>query len=152
MATYRSDGERAVLVSMGNLAAAEIQALQARGELPPQQVATPAGGPGTELKALLARLGLGADWRSGKGCGCDDLAAQMDVWGVEGCRQNAGLIVEHLRGQQAKLGWLEYLKVAANAALEGLAGKVDWGDPAPGLLAEAIRLAEAKAVREPPGG
>lgn len=141
MATYRSDGERAVLVSMSNLTAHQVQALQARGAMPERgQPEAPQSGPGTELKLLLASLGLTAS----KGCGCDDLAAQMDRWGPEGCRQNTDVILEQLRARQKELGWLEWFKTAAHAALQGLAGKVDWSDPAPGLLAEAIRRAEAK--------
>lgn len=105
--------------------------------LPPR----PAGGPGTELKALLASLGLTPPG----GCGCDDLAARMDAWGVAGCRERREDILARLRANAAKVGWLAKLKAGALAVAVGLAFRLDPRDPYPGLLDEAIRRAEAKA-------
>lgn len=107
----------------------------------------PRGGPGTELAALVAKLGLKRE-----GCvPCQDWAGWMDALGAEGCRQNEGAIVARLRAEQAQLGWGEYLAAAAALVREGLAGKVNPLDPAPGLLEEAIGRAAAKAAPPAPG-
>ncbi len=39
----------------------------------------PTSGPGTELKALLAKIGIHAS----PTCGCNKMAKQMDIWGQE---------------------------------------------------------------------
>lgn len=94
----------------------------------------PQHGPGTELKALLASLGLTAS-----GCGCDRYAAQMDVWGVDGCQQRRADIVEHLREQRDKAGWGAVLTAAGRAAAQGL--RVDILDPLGWLVDEAMKRA-----------
>ena len=53
----------------------------------------PSGGPGTELKRLLKRLGIKPDGT----CNCEHHAAQMDAWGPDGCEENMDAVV----------GWLE---------------------------------------------
>lgn len=98
-----------------------------------------AGGPGTELKALLASIGL----TDQAGCGCEDRAARMDVWGPAGCEARRDEILTWLRGQAAQLGWWGRLK--AGAALAAI-GMIFYPlDPAAALLDEAIRRARAKA-------
>lgn len=58
------------------------------------RVRTYRGGPGTELKRLLAKLGI----RATGGCGCNGRARQMDKMGAEWCRERvdtiAGWMVE----------------------------------------------------------
>ena len=98
-------------------------------------------GPGEELRLLLRELGL----RGRSGCYCASLARGMNAWGVAGCRERRGEIVAHLRRAQARAGWVEKVKAAALAVASGLAFKLDPLDPAPGLLDEALRRAEAKA-------
>lgn len=51
--------------------------------------------PGCQLTKLLALLAI----EKQGGCGCEDYANQMDAWGVDGCRERIGEIVEHLREQ-----------------------------------------------------
>jgi hypothetical protein len=51
------------------------------------------GGPGTELKRLLARIGI----RAGVSCACNSRAAQMDAWGCDECERRLEQVV----------GWLE---------------------------------------------
>jgi hypothetical protein len=100
-------------------------------------------GPGTELKVLLASLGLTAG-----GCQCDAHAQKMNNWGTEGCKEHKEEILSWLRAEQKKRGWRDFLLAGRNALLTGLVTKVKILDPAPGLLEEAIRRAEAhEAVR-----
>jgi hypothetical protein len=109
----------------------------------PLMAAAPAaGGPGTELEAMFAELGVTGT----AGCGCKSIARQMDRWGPAGCRANAGVVVARLRENWAALRLAEKLGVALRAVTSGLAFVVDPRDPAPGLLAEAIRRAEAKSA------
>lgn len=117
----------------------EIKAAQEKlaAEMPPP-------GPGTQLKAILAELGIKPE-----GCGCNELAYQMDVWGVDGTRLNAERILTQLRAEWTKRGWLEAGSVAAKAIAAGLAFRVNPFDPAPGLLNEAIRRAEEKERGQP---
>ena len=58
------------------------------------------GSPGTELKSLIPSY-----FASGS-CGCDDYAAKMDRWGVEGCRERQEEIINHLvdQAKKTKLG------------------------------------------------
>jgi hypothetical protein len=77
---------------------------------------TPQHGPGTELKKLLAELGV----TSFKDCGCNDKAAQMNRWGVEGCRANFDTIRDWLADAQASAGWATKITAAVKAAVSGL--------------------------------
>jgi hypothetical protein len=99
----------------------------------------PQHGPGTELKKLLAELGI----TSFKGCDCESKAAQMNRWGVEGCRERfytlRGWIVE----AQEKAGWLATITAAANAATSGLALQIDPLDVPGSLVRLAIERAES---------
>lgn len=97
------------------------------------------GGPGTELKSLLALLGFG----EAGSCGCGDKARQMDRWGVAGCREHRDEIVAWLTEQQGKQGWKAQVLAGVRAAQAGL--WLNPLDPAGSLLDEAIRRAEAKA-------
>lgn len=97
-------------------------------------------GPGTELKALLTSLGFKAP------CGsCSDKAAVMDAWGVKGCRENLHILVDWLKREQVKLGWLQTIKAGTKALTNGLVFALNPIDPVPGLIEEAIRRAEAKS-------
>lgn len=55
------------------------------------------GGPGTELKALLGRIGI----RSTPTCSCNAHAREMDHWGPDECERRLDEIVERLREQAA---------------------------------------------------
>ena len=69
--------------------------------------ALPTHGPGTELKALLARVGITAS----PDCSCNARAAEMDRQGVEWCEANLDTIVGWLREQATARG-LPFLDVA----------------------------------------
>lgn len=99
-------------------------------------------GPGTETKAMLLSIGI----REKPACGCEDYAQQMDEWGVAGCREHFDEIVQRFRSLQAEYGWGDKLKAASLAAMTGLAFRLNWLDPFPSLVEEAIRRAERKEV------
>ena len=83
-----------------------------RAYLMGQPAAVAPYGPGTELKKMLAALGLPT-------CGeCAKLSAQMDAWGIAGCRQRRTEIATALRTRMNQLG--ERLKPAALAAALGM--------------------------------
>jgi hypothetical protein len=62
---------------------------------------------------------------------------------VAGCEANRPEILGRLRAAQARLGWPDRLRAAARAVSSGLAFRLNPLDPAPGLLAEALRRAAA---------
>lgn len=95
------------------------------------------GGPGTELKALLAEAGFEAG-----NCTCNSRAAQMDAWGPAACRERRDEIVGWMKEAYRRLGWLARLGGAFKALRNGLV--FDVSDPVGGLVDEAIRRAEAK--------
>lgn len=103
-------------------------------EKPPR----PKGGPGTELMALLASLGI----QSKPGCDCRWKAEAMDRWGVEGCRANRETIVGWLRKGQQRWGWAATLYAAARAVAGGVAFRLNPLDVCGSLADEAIRRAE----------
>lgn len=103
-----------------------------------------AGGPGTELKALLADLGLVAG-----GCQCESRARQMDLWGVAGCRENFSQIVSWLGEEYHKRGWGSVFRAGFRAVRSGLAFKLSPSYPLESIVTEAIARAEAKATLHP---
>ncbi len=111
------------------------------GQSPPSPTEA-RGLPGTELKALLEKLGV----TKTHDCGCEDKARQMDFWGVEGCRQRRGEIVEWLHLAAGKFGWRDKAAVALRAVGTGLALRLGVTDPLGGLVDEAIRLAGEKGT------
>ena len=99
----------------------------------------PGYGPGTELKAILASLGI----QPSPTCDCRARANQMDLWGVEGCKANREQIIKWMRDGQQRWGWKDKLSATAAAVKTGLAFKLNPLDPFPSLIDEAIRRAEA---------
>jgi hypothetical protein len=73
----------------------------------PEPPAPPTHGPGTELKKLLARVGITAT----PDCACNARAAEMDRQGVEWCEANIDTIVGWLR-EQAEARGRPFLDVA----------------------------------------
>lgn len=80
-------------------------------------------GPGTELKALLAKVGI----TSTPTCSCNQRAQEMDAKGVQWCRDNEELILSWLKEEADKRG-LPFVTMAAKL-----------------LIRRAIRNAEKKA-------
>jgi len=104
----------------------------------PIQLWPPGFGPGTELKKLLATLGIATK----PSCDCNAKATQMDVWGADGCRERREEIITWMREGQGRWGWKEKVSAATKAVTTGLAFKLNPLDPFPSLIDEAIRLAE----------
>jgi hypothetical protein len=69
--------------------------------------AAPAGGVGTELKKLLARIGI----RSSPSCSCNARAREMDAKGVSWCDKNLEKIVGWLR-EESKRRRVPFVPVA----------------------------------------
>ena len=65
---------------------------------PPAPIPVP--GPGAHLASLLGRLGLSET----PGCKCKGYAAQMDMWGVDGCTDRILEIVGWLRAEAENRG------------------------------------------------
>lgn len=80
-------------------------------------------GPGTEMKALLAKVGITAT----PTCSCNQRAKEMDDKGVQWCKDNEELILSWLKEEAAKRG-LPFISLAAKL-----------------LIRRAIRNAEKKA-------
>lgn len=97
-------------------------------------------GPGTELKAILASLDINPSVK----CDCNQKAQAMDYWGVEGCKERRDKIIDWLRDGQERWGWKNKLGAGLKAIASGLAFKLNWTDPFPGLVDECIHRAEQK--------
>lgn len=137
-------GESEVVKAPPKTAPAATPAAKPKQEKPAQPPA-PGYGPGTELKAIIATLGINPS----PSCDCNGKALQMDRWGVQKCKDNRETIIGWLRDGQTKWGWREKLTAAAKAVTSGLAFKLNPLDPFPSLIDEAIRRAEAtEAHRE----
>ena len=102
----------------------------------------PDEGPGKEMELLLKELSVPT--KSGGCNSCHKIARQMNAWGVEGCRKNMDRLVKHFRTHIKDYSWMERLKAAAMAVATGLAFQLDWLNPIPSLINEAIRRAEVK--------
>lgn len=103
----------------------------------------PGHGPGTELKAMLAEMGV----QPNASCDCLAKAERMDVWGVAECRRRRDEIVGWIREGQTKWGWQDKIKAAGRGLLNGLAFRLRLSDPVGSLVDEAIRRAELKCGR-----
>ncbi len=120
-------------------------------------------GPGTELKALLASVGIEAT----SACSCNAFMLQMDAWGITGCQEHFDEIVQRLREKASDWGWTsifadkaketpenhqltfaEKIKIGMKSLTTGIAFRVNWLDPYPGLATEAIARAEKKLQAE----
>ena len=112
------------------------------GEARPDRLARPPApkeGPGTELKKLLAELGLTGI----KGCGCNAKAAQMNRWGPRTCREKSAEIASWLRKSRGKASWAEVLRAAAAVVARGL--QIDPLNIEDSLVRIAIERAERKS-------
>jgi glycosyltransferase involved in cell wall biosynthesis len=94
-----------------------------------------AAGPGTELTAIFTELGITPK----ASCKCKAKAAQMDAWGIAGCREHRAEIMEWMREAYDTATWSEKATAAWNAMRKGLPLTLE------GLLDLAIERAEAKA-------
>lgn len=102
----------------------------------------PGKGPGTELKYLIGTMGIAERI----GCDCNRKAQQMDLWGIEVCKEKRDTIVGWMHNGAKAWGWADKIKAAAKAVKSGLAFKLDPTDPYGSLIDEAIRRAEANEL------
>lgn len=78
----------------------EAIANQANATPPPTASPPPTSGPGTELKKMLAKIGI----KASSTCSCTTRARIMDEKGVQWCRDNVDTIVSWLREEATKRG------------------------------------------------
>jgi hypothetical protein len=90
-----------------------------------EPVGPPAHGPGTELKKLLARVGIVAT----PDCSCNARAAEMDRQGCDWCEQNVDTIVGWLR-EQAEARGLPFVDLAGRLLVRRAIGNARKAAPA----------------------
>lgn len=86
------------------------QLLQASGKPTLLEVGS---GPGTTLKKTLSWF------HTSSSCGCEERAAIMDAWGVDGCRENIRTILFWLRDSAASQN-LPYSEIAMTVVLKSI--------------------------------
>lgn len=101
----------------------------------------PGFGPGTELRKMLASIGV----HQIPGCDCLSKMIEMDVLGVEGCRAKQDDLAKYLKDNAPRWGWEGILNAAVWTVLTGMVFRINPTDPFPSLIKEAIRRAEADA-------
>lgn len=69
------------------------------------------GGPGTEMRKLIPKV-LETD-----GCECESYARKMDLWGVAGCIEREGEIVEHIAAESDKQQWMSVVPMWSRKAV-----------------------------------
>jgi hypothetical protein len=94
--------------------------------------------PGQILRWLIASVGL----QETGGCGCKDLAAKMDAWGVAGCEEHRPEILEKLRLASKDVPIAKLLRAARKAMIRGL--WINPVDPATSLLNHALKRAQRR--------
>lgn len=77
-------------------------------------------------------------------CDCNKRAAQMNEWGIAGCREHFQEIVGWMREGQHEWGWQDKLAAAGRAVKTGLAFQINWLDPFPSIIEQAIEAAERR--------
>ena len=106
--------------------------------LPSERKNIPVTGPGAELAKLIEDIGV----RPSASCQCERRAAQMNDWGVAGCRENHAVIIGWLKESFHELTLWNKVKLAAASLTASWLNPLR---PFESLLDEAIRRAEAKA-------
>lgn len=101
-------------------------------------------GPGTELKNILASIGL-----TPQGCRCETRVAQMNQWGIEGCKQpaNREAIINWLRTEEKKRGWGDKIKAGLLTITTGLVAELSPTDPLGSIVDVAISRAEERVQK-----
>jgi hypothetical protein len=101
----------------------------------------PPEGPGTEIETINREY-FGIE--PNEACDCKGKVRQMNAWGVAGCRQNYWTIVGWMKDNAKHYGWADKIGAMAGAVTAGIAFRIKWTDPWPGIVTEAINRAEAK--------
>ncbi len=92
-------------------------------------------GPGDCLQLILESFGIHP-----QNCECKIWIERMNRWNIEGCLAHKQEIVQYLREQQVKYGWVKTL-IAAKRNPK-LAWQLNWLDPAPSIVDLAISMAK----------
>jgi hypothetical protein len=98
-------------------------------------------GPGDDMHDIFAVLGHGEMCLS-----CGEHAAQMNAWGIDGCRANRDVIIGWLKESAAKLTKQQQVAIYLKAKQLGIPLKLR--DRYGSLVDEAIRRAEARENAE----
>lgn len=104
-------------------------------------------GPGTQLHALLAVMGI----TPAPGCDCNGYAETMDRWGLAKCKLKRDEIKGWLVAGLPRWGWMDKIKAAAKLGIThpGLAlFQVDLLDPMGWLVDASIKLEEQRVAKE----
>jgi len=99
---------------------------QQNGARPAAAQTVPGKGPGTELKKMLAKLGIAVT----ADCPCNERAATMDGKGWEWCEQNLETIVGWMREESARRGTL-FIEVGARFLVRRAIAKARRSDDSP---------------------
>lgn len=97
---------------------------------------------GSELKRLIKSMELDRLVPDPTSCGCDDLAAQMDSWGADGCEKNADYIVAKINENAEKVELKDKLRGGLRLINEGVV--INPLDPTGSLVRAAIRRVRHK--------
>jgi hypothetical protein len=97
--------------------------------------------PGRELTKLFKTLGA----KPVAGCDCVKLAKQMDAWKVAGCEDHHDEILVRLAKNYKQFSLTDKMKAAILAWPAGVATRIKWTDPLPGLLDLAIARSKLAA-------
>jgi hypothetical protein len=95
--------------------------------------------PGDCLSETLSVMGV----TESLGCGCNGRKAQMNAWGIDGCRQNLDTIAGWLREQAGQVSAAQLAKSAWAAIVNGV--WVNPIDPYRSIAIRAIDLAESRS-------
>lgn len=105
-------------------------------------------GPGTELKKILHSLGI----HPAPNCGCNSRAAQMDIWGIEGCEvpENYTTITGWLR--DGVWSGLDMAGAVARSFFNGLAWQINPLNPFESLVDLCLKRAKESEAKRAKAG
>ena len=112
----------------------------------PIRIWAPGFGPGSELKKILASVGINPT----PGCDCNAKMMQMDIWGPDECSVQCEQILGWLRAGEEKWGWKSQIAAAVKLAIKDplLAITLNPVDPYPGLVKAAIKRAKKEELKK----
>jgi hypothetical protein len=103
----------------------------------------PAEGPGTELKAIIASLGV----EPSPTCDCNGRAVQMNIMGDDEVEKQEEIVAGWLSEGAERWSWAETIRVASRAVMQGLAFKLNPANPYLSLVREAVKRSREKKAQ-----
>lgn len=82
------------------------------------------------------------------GCGCGSAKGEMNRLGIAGCRRERDRLIDRLRENARRVGWMQKLIAVPLSVWTGLAFKVNPLDPLPGMFDEAVRITETEVQQD----